>query len=209
MIAWARDEPPSPDYAQSMHESEHRLSVLRPSAAASHASVGYHSQLGAPSPWWSFTLPRNRDTLAPPQQSQADQSRQADTPKLRRAHLSFRDRSMSWLHSSHLRRHADGEQGQTENGHNHDWNVRLNVPEPQSPFTLSHNRTPGWDTPWAPRPPAANAKVSNNYFGNSDPQGSEVDNWSQRGKRLRAYILSHHHVPLVRTNYSIPSHWVR
>ena len=203
--AWARDEPPSPDEASSAHYSERR-----PSAAASHASIGHHSRLDAPSPWWAFTLPRNQPSLAPPQLSQGEKaaSRETESPKLPRTRLSFRDRSMSWLHTSHLRRQMDLEQTSRNpeiNDQSHDWNIQMTVPEPQSPFTLSHSRTPGWDTPWAPKAPAANTRQPSNYFGIPDTPVLDADEWTPRERRLRSYILNHHHVPLVRIIDSSPT----
>ncbi|KAF8591889.1 hypothetical protein K439DRAFT_1325302, partial [Ramaria rubella] len=61
-----------------------------------------------------------------------------------------------------------------------------------APFTLSHNKTPGWDSPWTPRiPEQAHAnRTENSGEGNSRP-------WRRRKKNLRSFLLHNNYVPLV------------
>lgn len=82
----------------------------------------------------------------------------------------------------------------------------LELPPPD-PITLAQNKTPGWDSPWTPRPPAALvARITGNMNGDARTQdgsesGSDDKNLSRharRRKRIRMYILTNPYVPLVR-----------
>lgn len=77
-------------------------------------------------------------------------------------------------------------------------------PPPTTPYTLSHNATPGWDTPWSSRVPRSTARGSHPYHsadehpehdGHDDDE--KLSTWEARRKRFRAYILYNAYVPLV------------
>ncbi|CAE6429424.1 unnamed protein product [Rhizoctonia solani] len=94
----------------------------------------------------------------------------------------------------------------------------LKVELPQGPFTLQQTQTPGWETPWAPHPPAAyRGTTGKERAGTSDMGyvgGKELgaaasrrteddDVRSRRGgkysrikRRLRTYVLQNNYVPL-------------
>ncbi|CAE6439860.1 unnamed protein product [Rhizoctonia solani] len=94
----------------------------------------------------------------------------------------------------------------------------LKVELPEGPFTLQQTQTPGWETPWAPHPPAAyRGTTGRDRAGQSDmgySGGKELgaaasrrtdddDVRSRRGgkysrikRRLRTYILQNNYVPL-------------
>lgn len=199
-LAWARDEPPSPNDRASVTDSTHGQDP-RPFDAASYLT----SPEDPPSRWWSFTLPRTAR-----QQPQSDNSSPATA---RPDKKSIRDISISWLPTSSPARDVvtstrkgkekDAELGQPSN-REHDWALTLPAP-PLAPDTLSHNITPGWDDPWSPRPaaqgPAHNTLYGENFYGLGaldDADGSEKSRWYRRRKRFRAFILSNTYVPLVR-----------
>ncbi|CAE7162018.1 unnamed protein product [Rhizoctonia solani] len=97
-------------------------------------------------------------------------------------------------------------------------NANLKVELPEGPFTLQQTQTPGWETPWAPHPPAAyRGTTGRDRAGQSDmgyTGGKELgaaasrrtdddDVRSRRGgrysrikRRLRTYILQNNYVPL-------------
>ncbi len=118
--------------------------------------------------------------------------------------------------SSFVRR---GEKGPDSPEHTHrhrrDWNLSITLPTPvANPFTLTHNATPGWETPWTARPtaqgPSRSEERDDAYgFGDvehasSSTSSKEITVWQRRKKRLRAFILSNTYVPLV-LSFSIPS----
>jgi hypothetical protein len=79
------------------------------------------------------------------------------------------------------------------------------------PFTLSHNKTPGWDTPWEPKNNVTmNSRGDYSHLGMS---GDRTDGDSRGGsdrsrkKRFRTCILTNIYVPLVGpVMYSTLSH---
>ncbi|KAF8704576.1 hypothetical protein RHS03_05790, partial [Rhizoctonia solani] len=94
----------------------------------------------------------------------------------------------------------------------------LKVELPQGPFTLQQTQTPGWETPWAPHPPAAYrgttgkeragtgdmGYVGGKELGAAASRRTEDDDVrSRRGgkysrikRRLRTYVLQNNYVPL-------------
>ncbi|KAF5377453.1 hypothetical protein D9615_005304 [Tricholomella constricta] len=201
---WARDEPPSPkDHTTSLIEANH-ATESRPSDVASYTTSNLDT-----SRWWSFTLPRtNRhQPLAEP------------PPKPERKGL--KDLSISaWLPTSSsireghsfLRKEKEKERD-PENAHpngaaGREWGMSIALPTPPAaPYTLAHNVTPGWDSPWSPRM-AAQGPV-HNHDRNSSYGLNQVDDdesirslnttsiWCRRKQRLRAFILTNTYVPLL------------
>jgi len=181
------------------------VSDCRRSAAASYSSLGNPSFSNPPSRWWVFTLPISRGD--PPPNPPGDLPRQcSERENSRRPTISFRDRSMSWLNTTHLRRTQDANsygQAQQEDRQNeqaHDWNLHVNIPTPLPLFTAAHSQTPGWDVPWAPRT-TASPRVS--FIGNGIVGGEEnhsnsrPSRWWKGKKQLRSSVLNNNYVPLV------------
>ena len=88
-----------------------------------------------------------------------------------------------------------------------DWGLRINLPSPPAtPHALTRSRTPGWDSPWVPRPLESLShrniyeQLQNGGSVEEQQPGSSVteENWWPRArKRARAYLLTNTYVPLV------------
>ncbi|ESK98309.1 hypothetical protein Moror_59 [Moniliophthora roreri MCA 2997] len=203
---WAKDEPPSPN--EEKQENDHRVTPdSRPSDVASLQSTLPHD--GAPSRWWAFTLPRPKD----PQSSQyllENKPERKSTP--------FRG-SRSWLpsstsglrESSTFSRRVGEKTNESEETprSRREWNLTIPMPAATAPFTVTHNTTPGWETPWTSRStaqgPRRNHERDNSYgLGNPIEESSESSSehqhattWQKRKKRLRIFLLSNTFVPLL------------
>ena len=194
-IAWAKDEPPSP---KDQHSITHRdTTEFRPSDVPSYnPSI---SDLSPNSRWWAFTLPR------PTRQSPIPESHSATTAKPER-------RRISWLHTSSsmregasfIRREKDPETSQAINGTNRFRGLSITLPtSPATPYTLSHNVTPGWDTPWSPRAAVRGTErlPVDDDLGETPtyPYESQQNADVQRAQknRFRTFILTNTYVPLV------------
>ncbi|KAF9460781.1 hypothetical protein BDZ94DRAFT_1265111 [Collybia nuda] len=201
---WARDEPPSPKDQVSIVDSHH-ATESRPSDVASYNT----SVSNLNSRWWTFTLPRpTRDQPTPDPVS----------PNTSRPERSiFKDISMSWLPtSSSIRegssftrrdREKDPERVQAGSGIGRDWGLSITLPTPAAvPFTLSHNNSPGWDSPWTPRVAAqgpSQPHIRENSYGlnetlaDMDEGQKSSKAWRRRKKKFRAFILTNTYVPLL------------
>ncbi|KAG9076193.1 hypothetical protein FRC06_009648, partial [Ceratobasidium sp. 370] len=62
--------------------------------------------------------------------------------------------------------------------------LTLSLPGPKGPFTLSQTQTPGWETPWAPHPPAAYRGGGGN--GQVKDRGGDGSQFYAGGKELGA-----------------------
>ena len=77
-------------------------------------------------------------------------------------------------------------------------------------MTLAHNTTPGWDSPWTPRPPTdLIARIRSNGHGtiheeesdSHEEEGHEkLGTWARRRKKYRMFMLTNVYVPLVSTD---------
>ncbi|CAA7266551.1 unnamed protein product [Cyclocybe aegerita] len=191
---WARDEPPSPkEQTGSIHEGNHATE----SRISDVASLQSSPDQGA-SRWWTFTLPRPRQD--------EDFERLPSTPRERKG---FRDLSLGWMptatslreSSTFLRREKEKE---PENGTPY---LSISMPPPAAPavpYTLSHTSTPGWDTPWTPKPAAQGPSRPSrpNSYGFveevlPDENEKRLSGWSRRRKQLRSFILVNTYVPLL------------
>ncbi|KAJ7597152.1 hypothetical protein C8J56DRAFT_919347 [Mycena floridula] len=202
---WAKDEPPSPTEPVSL--SDNYLAT-----ESRHSDIGsYHSNYTAQSPsrWWTFTLPRPKEP-----HSDSDLDSRPNTER-----RPFKDRSLSqWLPSTNVLREGSSftrkekgpESTVTERSRFRDWNLSIALPTPpsaQAPFTLAHNATPGWDTPWTarlpPSGPSGGSRRQSSYGmqrepdQDSDHSSKHVPKWKKRKKRLRAFILTNAYVPLL------------
>ena len=171
----------------------------RPSDVASDQSSQDPAELG--SRWWVFTLPRPRDS------DMGSLHSDSHVIKAEKRGFRFKDRSVSWRPSTRGEKDPDTTPRPEKRT---DWGLRMSLPLPigpvHQPFTLAHNRTPGWETPWTPR--AENGSVGRDLSymdGDMPPQAnlSDSDNlkniskWQERKKKLRAFILTNPHAPLV------------
>lgn len=180
VTAWAKDEPPSPTELPVSLETfgtESRLSDV-----ASYQSA-------SPSRWWAFTLPRPRDGQPNPQNSGSRR----------------KERSLSWLGSSNLMKDGNRKDCNVETVERtgfRDWNLSITLPTPvQQPFTLSHNATPGWDTPWSARMaaqgPSRRRRDGSFAVNTVDEQETSSARKSQtRRKKFRTFLLTNTYVPL-------------
>jgi len=84
-----------------------------------------------------------------------------------------------------------------------DWNLSITLPTPvQQPFTLSHNATPGWDTPWSARMaaqgPSRRRRDGSFAVNTVDEQETSSARKSQtRRKKFRTFLLTNTYVPLL------------
>ncbi|KAF5374981.1 hypothetical protein D9758_000164 [Tetrapyrgos nigripes] len=205
---WAKDEPPSPKEITPPFSNDSRLALeSRPSDV--HSLQSTFNSNDSVSRWWSFTLPRQRA----PGSSEEHSSQ--------RKNMSFRDRTKSWLptsasglRESPLRRLTEKstEEPQTpenaqETSGRRNWNLSITMPPP-APFTVSQNLTPGWETPWTPRPAAQGPlrdPVGEDSYDldhepgeeSSDTTGKNASSWARRKRGLRIFILNNTYVPLL------------
>ena len=94
----------------------------------------------------------------------------------------------------------------------HGFHLDIPAPEPVV-TTIAQNQTPGWDSPWTPRPPAdLVARIAGSApQGSTRLQATELEDgdeeklgaWARRRKRFRAYILNNTYVPLVSTCFVV------
>ncbi|KAF8078505.1 hypothetical protein FPV67DRAFT_58610 [Lyophyllum atratum] len=203
---WARDEPPSPkDQTTPLIETNH-ATESRPSDVASYSTSAPDST----SRWWSFTLPRTS------RQQPSSELSSPTTPKPERKGL--KDLSISsWLPTSSSIREGttfsrkekekDPETARPNGTINRDWDLSVPLPTPHAaPYTLAHNTTPGWDSPWSPRTAAQGPAYSHNRNSSyglnqleseSNESHKTTSMWRRRKQRLRSFILYNAHVPLL------------
>ena len=210
-LAWAKDEPPSPKEHPDLENGP------TPESRASDVA-SFHSTLhpnGAPSRWWAFTLPR------PSKESNGSEHLLEQKPPERKS-SGFRP-SKSWLptsasafrEGSSFSRRAGEKSNENDDGEGSSrapWNETIQLPPRAAgpPFTLAHNSTPGWETPWTSRSAAQGPRRDRpreNSYGlggeavassSEDQSAEEKGSWAMRKKRLRIFILTNAYVPLVR-----------
>ncbi|THH20839.1 hypothetical protein EW146_g591 [Bondarzewia mesenterica] len=202
---WAKDEPPSPTDADlspspggSRTPSEARRSDVHSLNSTSLAPADEHQR------WWAFT----RHTPQPTSSTTEGPSAMSE----RKGASSVRAKS-TWMSPSN---HASGSQDEAPPAvpnntpeppsRMKDWGLHLSMPTPPvAPSTLAQSRTPGWDTPWAPRPQEAPGrgwyerlgKIHHAEARDDHDQGDNLSPWARRKKRARAYLLSNAYVPLL------------
>ncbi|KIJ68329.1 hypothetical protein HYDPIDRAFT_173079 [Hydnomerulius pinastri MD-312] len=185
---WAQDEPPSPTDQPEENDKLGQRSILdnRPSDLASSSRSSFGGMTGGidnHSPWWTFARPR--DGINQPDQNKAP----SDRP---------------WPHTGSRRVHHDPipisrEKDSTDSSAG----LQLSIPSP-TPFTMSHSKTPGWDSPWQARNDFETdhrgdyAHLGGNAGERQDNESGEKSTFSRsRRSRFRAFILSNIYVPLL------------
>lgn len=210
LLAWARDEPPSPgdEVPPSAPQDQCNLSSLvrpsehRPSDVTSYQSSAGDDNLAGPSRWWAFTRQRPEDHSA---------SQPLTSSAARLGFNRSRALSVNWLPASLSRRPGDHELATSrdreiveEEGEEFrpPGRLHLELPLPtHSPQTLAQTKTPGWDIPWSPRIPGQVSSSWDTTVHDSDHEKDERENrWK---KRARVYMLTNVYVPLV--SYSATS----
>ena len=159
--------------------------------------------------------------LSPGSQQQQEQQSSGTQRPARRPREGSRSVTLPWFNVSYLRRSQDqeredddspttlresdreGSQSGTPQATPRN-RLHIDMPPTSGPFTLAHNRTPGWDTPWTSSHPGGMEDTHEPYTNES---GSHHDDekltpWQRRRKRLRAYMMYNLYVPLVRSTFS-------
>jgi len=206
---WARDEPPSPkEGEEDFDDSIRRMSESRPHQIASRDSSSTANEPG-PSRWWPASKHRLTDSTGP---------LTVDVPRngYSRVGRGDRTRSLAWLtiprqkldeNSPTAGRRKDSTYEVVQSSRTQEHPLHLDLPPPSAdPHTLSHNFTPGWDTPWTPRPRGqsvsfntssggAPERPSGEYHYDSEKEGISI--WKARRRRARKYLIHNPYVPLL------------
>lgn len=218
-VAWARDEPPSPsdEYPPALSHTVHPKSSHSGTSTQDGSSQSNlpgtnlpYGQQEVPL-WWMFTR-RGREQGPPLPDPQTRHAWPVLTAKLEKAEKRpMRERAKSaWLASTQRTKSTavepmEGDPDPSEDEHRNRWGLHLPMPTP-APFTLAHNRTPGWDSPWTPRPMYPFGSIAGQLPGHdplaskeeqADEDGGSKTKWYRRRKRIRAFILNNTYVPLV------------
>ncbi|KAG1757452.1 hypothetical protein EDB19DRAFT_1866573 [Suillus lakei] len=177
---WAQDEPPSPI------DDDHHLYDQKPSdLAASRSSLGGVNGTWSEhqSPWGTFARSREPQGESSGQAAGKIGAAYKNRPPLSsyinpQSCNELRSQTASPLEKEALHLHA----------------------ESSTPFTLSCNKTPGWDTPWEPTRDFATNDYS--HFGmagdrSDNESGDRSNSERSRKKRFRAFILTNIYVPLL------------
>ncbi|KAH9922995.1 hypothetical protein B0H21DRAFT_895216 [Amylocystis lapponica] len=210
---WARDEPPSPT-ERDLHPTTSSDSVRHLADPHFFDVASYESSLvedPGPSRWWTFARHRPTGSYFDPRPGSAPSPL---VPKSPRAW----DRSLSipWLSVPHYRRSLEessgavrGKEGEGLQGrgsrHSPAEHLWIDIPPPPTaPITLSQNYTPGWETPWAARPPSDLSRSVISRDGITElpeslhqDQDEKLGPWTRRHKRFRAYMLYNAYVPVL------------
>jgi hypothetical protein len=218
-LAWAKDEPETPTADEMTLDSER---TPRPSITfLSHTSSSTRSDLSSNNTErlhgynrWTFalanTLPKSKrarsSDSSEDEDTKDDKKRQAGPSRPSRSRWNSRKRS----NTQESTESQGGERSHT--GRFLSSTLRLQLPlPPAAPFTLSHTKTPGWDTPWTPRLPdhISNCESpeleSGGIPGDSNPSRSKENLASKSQakakiplrKKIRSYVLHNNYVPLV------------
>ncbi|KAH9064265.1 hypothetical protein EDB87DRAFT_1600080 [Lactarius vividus] len=179
---WAKDEPPSPTDSHPAPPSpggSRVLSEARRSDVASPDDSSAGPSGAGEHRWFPFTRRR------PPLASEVS-SGGSSTTRLEKKPVALRT-------AATLARPGLG--------------LRISMPTPPvTPQALARTRTPGWDSPWAARPPESLPRrdiyeqLRNGDSVEGQPPDSPVANecwWPRARKRARAYLLTNTYVPLL------------
>ncbi|OAX44730.1 hypothetical protein K503DRAFT_728329 [Rhizopogon vinicolor AM-OR11-026] len=187
---WAQDEPPSPS-DQPDDEDQHPYDH-RPSETASRSSFGgVNGTLSERQPhWWTFARPQEAHLYGEPSSQTADRNAVA--------HRNRPTLSLSIYRPSHDEPDCSLVSPLEKGTANSDSGAH---PSSSMPFTLSHNKTPGWDTPWKPKTEfPMDSRGDYSHLGlTGDRTDGESGHGSDRSrkKRFRAFILTNIYVPLL------------
>ncbi|KAI0639741.1 hypothetical protein C8Q77DRAFT_1082639 [Trametes polyzona] len=210
---WAREEPPSPGEHEPHEGAKHFPDYRRPSDVASFQSSAPEDP--GPSRWWSFARHRPMDSgsmpLSPTSQQQQLQPQQQATRPPRRLRDGSRSMSIPWFTLRRSQDHdedspttlresdREGSSESTAPQANPRSRLRIDMPPTSGPFTLAHNRTPGWDTPWTSSHPSGmeGLRDPDAHDAGFHHDDEKLTPWQRRRKRLRAYMMYNLYVPLL------------
>ncbi|KAJ1300815.1 hypothetical protein OPQ81_002455 [Rhizoctonia solani] len=231
---WARDEPPEPPEEKqpelSLNTQQHRTNIDDHTALLSPRQSGslrsFNPSSGSnPSPASNPPVHLERSPVSPISESPASWWARVPYP-LRKASQGsvFNKRKGSagevTEESPHPLSHNEAgpssSRGDPSGSRSNTNGLKVELPE--GPFTLQQTQTPGWETPWAPHPPAAYRGTSGRDRAGASEMGysggkelgaaasrrtDDDDGRSRRGgkysrikRRLRTYILQNNYVPL-------------
>ncbi|KAI0068389.1 hypothetical protein BV25DRAFT_1793779 [Artomyces pyxidatus] len=200
---WAKDEPPSPTDSflapppspgGSRPPSEARRSDVMSYQSSNARSDGEHR-------WFPFTRHRPFVTSASGA-NEPEPSRIEKRPSSTRLSRSAVEEDDSF---------PAGKQPEYPNRRVRDWGLQITMPTPPpAPFTLAQSRTPGWDSPWAPKPIErlagtgiyeklrnGDVSASDRPPDTADTQDTSMSRWARGRKRARRYLLTNTYVPLL------------
>jgi hypothetical protein len=183
IVAWAKDEPPTPDSSSDHAES--------PSYDRRNAdSASFNTDTGPPSRWWTFALPRANSGTddAGTSQSQAHPG-------------SVRHRSMTWLTSAPVLKDAAAfarKDQQRLDDEKNGLNLRVATQFPDT-FTLEQHTTLDPQRSRSEIPPRESLHALQDHADESEVRNldDDLNEWPIRRKRFRNFILVNPYAPLV------------
>jgi hypothetical protein len=193
----------------------HVPSIISEMPSASAETLGDHHR-------WKFALPRSRPKLKRRRSTESLSSQNEKGSPMREKHphlVSSRPSRPRWPTSrkrltSEILPSAENEtsiSSVSRSSRSDTLRLDLSFPPPRIPFTLSQNKTPGWESPWTPRipdralvnerdPELEAAQHANDAGVAKEPSALHLDGlrpWQRRKKRLRNFLLHNAYVPLV------------
>ncbi|GJJ09649.1 hypothetical protein Clacol_003873 [Clathrus columnatus] len=211
---WAKDEPDSPDDdAATMFERNRQSGTPTTNIAPTISDLSTtYSNSSNNNHLWNFVFPhfkRNKqfhsssslDLNEPAHNDSSQSSKMPSRPILPKLINPTRRSSRISPEEST----ATASSSQSQNGKSA---LRLQLPlPPDPPFTVSHTKTPGWDSPWTPRVPTSVLTRQGDLESNPTEVRTDAsrtkenleNNSSQKPlrKRIRGYFLHNNSVPLV------------
>ncbi|KAI9457733.1 hypothetical protein F5148DRAFT_341572 [Russula earlei] len=201
---WAKDEPPSPtdsQYEPSLPGRSRGPSDASRSDASQNSLIGQRGEHR----WFPFT---RRHPMPPSEVSRAE------SPPVRLEKRSSILRSSSFNAAGFGRREdhspaLDEKSQELAHSRARDRSLRIALPAtPATPYSLSHGRTPGWDSPWAasarPLDSLPRGDVYEQLQSGESPERQPHDEgtvdeswWPRARKRARAYLLNNVYAPLL------------
>lgn len=181
IVAWAKDEPPTPDSS-----SDHADSPSYDRRNADNAS--FSTDTAPPSRWWTFALPRASSSIPAVDAGQSQ------------AHPgSVRNRSMTWLTSTPVLKDATAcarkDRQKLDDEEKDSLNLRVATQSPD-PFTLEQHTALG---PHSEIRPRESLHALQDHTDENEVQDLDNDpnEWPIQRKRFRNFILVNPYVPLV------------
>ena len=183
--AWAKDEPPTPD---SGYQPDSPAYDSRRNAD----NASYNTDSGRPSRWWTFALPRAGNSSTAGVGNNQPLTRPGGV----------RNRSMTWVASAAVLREAvaftrkDKQRMEDEKG---GLNSRRATVQSLDTGNLGHHTTSGLQ-PGPSNIPRESLHTLQNYGDESEFRNldDDLNEWPDRRKRIRNFILVNPNVPLVR-----------
>ncbi len=185
IVAWAKDEPPTPDSS-----SDRADSPSYDRRNADNASSSSNTDTGPSSRWWTFALPRANSGTAG-----------ADTSQSQAHPGSVRHRSLTWLASTPVLKDAAAfarKDQQRLDDEKDGLNLRVATQSPDT-LTLEQHTTLGPQCSPSENRPRESLHVLQDYADESEVRNldNDLNEWPIRPKRFRNFILVNPYAPLV------------